>query len=75
MNDYFPEIEREKASLDEAMHDAKALADRLPYGLAKQMALNLVFQLKNASLTISFPRPAVPCRLAFVGVVVPKTQN
>lgn len=64
--DYLIEIERAKAVTEQAMHDAKSLADRLPDGLAKVAVLTLVSQLVQATTILSIRRPAVPCRLDFV---------
>lgn len=64
--DYLIEIERAKAVTEQAMHDAKSLADSLPDGLAKIEALRLVSQLVQATVMLSIRRPAVPCRLDFV---------
>ena len=64
--DYLIEIERAKAVTEQAMNDAKSLADRLPDGLVKVAALTLVSQLVQATVMLSIRRPAVPCRLDFV---------
>lgn len=64
--DYLIEIERAKAVTEQAMNDAKSLADRLPDGLAKIAALTLVSQLVQATVILSIRRPVVPCRLDFV---------
>lgn len=66
--DYLVEIERAKAVTEQAMNDAKSLADRLPDGPSKLTALTLVSQLVQATVMLSIRRPAVPCRLDFVAV-------
>lgn len=66
--DYLIEIERAKTVTEQAMTDAKNLADRLPDGLSKLAALTLVSQLVQATVMLSIRRPAVPCRLDFVAV-------
>jgi hypothetical protein len=73
--DYMTEIERAKAAIDQAMNDAKSLADKLPDGLAKVTALTLVSQLVSASVILSIRRPAVPCRLDFVLTEAPEPAN
>lgn len=64
--DYMNEIERAKAVTEQAINDAKRLADKLPDGLMKVEALTLVSQLVQASIILNIRRPAVPCRLDFV---------
>jgi hypothetical protein len=69
--DYLIEIERAKAVTEQAMNDAKSLAERLPDGLVKVAAFTLVSQLVQATVMLSIRRPAVPCRLDFVSEDVP----
>ena len=73
--DYMTEIERAKAAIDQAMSDAKGLADKLPDGHAKLAALTLVSQLVSVSVMLGIRRPAVPCRLDFVAVNAPEPAN
>lgn len=69
--DYMTEIERAKAVIEQAMADAKTLADKLPDGQEKLRALTLVPQLVQATVVLSIRRPAVPCRLDFVAIEQP----
>lgn len=73
--DYMTEIERAKATIDQAMLDAKNLADKLPDGHAKLSALTLVSQLVQTSVMLMIRRPAVPCRLNFVAADTPVPLN
>jgi hypothetical protein len=73
--DYMPEIERAKATVEQAMRDAKELADKLPDGHAKLSALTLVSQLVSASAILGIRQPAVPCRLDFVANDAPQPSN
>lgn len=66
--DFMTEIERAKATIDEAMSNAQKLAAKLPDGHTKLAALTLVSQLVSASVILSIRRPAVPCRLDFLAV-------
>jgi len=69
--DYMTEIDRAKALIEQAMTDAKTLADNMPDGYEKLRALTLVSQLVQTSVILSIRRPAVPCRLDFVTVDQP----
>ncbi|WP_298151091.1 hypothetical protein [Flavobacterium sp.] len=69
--DYLIEIEHAKAVTEQAINDAKSLADKLPDGLLKVEALTLVSQLVQASIILNIRRPSVPCRLDFVSAQVP----
>lgn len=73
--DYMTEIERANTTIDEAMQDAKNLADKLPDGHAKLLALTLVSQLVSVSVMLGIRRPAVPCRLDFVADDAPEPAN
>lgn len=73
--DYLIEIERVKAVTEQAMNDAKSLADQLPDGLTKVAALTLVSQLVQATVALSIRRPAVPCRLDFVAADAPEPTS
>lgn len=72
--DYLIEIERAKAVTEQAMNDAKSLADKLPDGLLKVEALTLVSQLVQAFIILNIRRPAVPCRLDFISAEDSKTE-
>lgn len=72
--DYMIEIERAKSVIEQAMSDAKTLADKLPDGLIKVEALTLVSQLVQAFIILNIRRPAVPCRLDFVSAEDSKTE-
>ncbi|MDO8728679.1 MAG: hypothetical protein Q7K26_02160 [bacterium] len=73
--DYMTEIVRAKAVVDQAMEDAKNLADKLPDGLAKINALTLVSQLVQASVILGIRQPAVSCRLDFIAIDAPEPAN